>query len=111
MKLDAQRKQFDLIIKQNSTLLAATVKRNGGSNSVSGGGSSGGGGGGGHVGGGDGNKHHDQATKAIAQTATNWLSMRRPIASRSQQTRTRFQPGTSPSNQIDRDKGPLIVLT
>ncbi len=64
MELDAQRKQFDLIMKQNSALLAAMAKGNGGG----GGGSSGGGGdsgshGGG--GGGGGNKRREQDTKAI----------------------------------------------
>ncbi len=47
--------------------------------------------------------------RQFAQTATNWSSMRRPIVSHSQQTRTRFQPGTSPPNWIDREGGPSIV--
>jgi hypothetical protein len=55
MELDAQRKQFDLIMKQNSALLAAMVKGNSGG----GGGGSGGGGGGG------GNRRRDQGTKAM----------------------------------------------
>ncbi len=54
----------------------------------------------------------DAVTKAprlCAQTATSWSSMWQLTVSRSQQTRTRFQPGTSPQNWIDRDRGPLIV--
>ncbi len=51
MELDAQCKQFDLIMKQNSALLAAMAKGNGGSGN--------GGGGGGGGGGGSGNKHSD----------------------------------------------------
>jgi hypothetical protein len=62
MELDAQRKKFDLIMKQNSTLLAAMAKGNGGGSGVSGGGSDGGGGGGS---GGSGNRCRDQATKEI----------------------------------------------
>jgi uncharacterized membrane protein YgcG len=43
MELKAQRKQFDLIMKQNSTLLAAMAKGNGGGGGGGGGGGSGGG--------------------------------------------------------------------
>jgi hypothetical protein len=61
MELDAQCKQFDLIMKQNSTLLAATAKGNGG-----GSGGGGGGGGSGSGGGGSGsNRRHDRGTKAM----------------------------------------------
>jgi hypothetical protein len=56
-ELDAQRKQFDLIMKKNSTLLAAMAKGNGG------GGGSGIGGGG--DGGGGGNRRHDRGTKVM----------------------------------------------
>jgi hypothetical protein len=52
MKPNAQRKLFDLIMKQNSALLAAVAKGNGG-------------GGGGGSGGGGGNRHRDQGTKAM----------------------------------------------
>jgi hypothetical protein len=62
-ELEVQRKQFDLIMKQNSALLGAMAKGNGG------GGSSGGGSGDGSSGGGSGdrggNKCHDQGTKAM----------------------------------------------
>ncbi len=44
-ELDAQCKQFDLIMKQNSTFLVAMAKDNGGGGSGGGGGGSGGGGG------------------------------------------------------------------
>jgi hypothetical protein len=47
--------------------------------------------------------------RRFAQTATNWLSTRRLIVTGSQQTRTRFLPGTSPPNWTDRDRGPSIV--
>jgi hypothetical protein len=50
------------------------------------------------------------AQRQFAQTATNWSSTRRPIVTRSQQTRTKFLPGTSPPNWSDRDRGPSIVL-
>jgi hypothetical protein len=61
MELDSQRKQFDLIMKQNSALLAAMARGNDGSGSGGGGGSDGGGGSGGHGGGGrsSGNKRRD----------------------------------------------------
>ncbi len=49
------------------------------------------------------------APMLCAQAATRWLSMRRPTDSRSQQTWTRFHPGTSPPKWIDRDRGPSIV--
>jgi uncharacterized membrane protein YgcG len=52
MELDAQRKQFDLIMKQNSALLAAMAKGNSGGSGVGGGGSGGSGGGSGGSGGG-----------------------------------------------------------
>jgi hypothetical protein len=57
MELDAQCKQFDLIMKPNCALLVAMAKRN----------SSGGGGGGGISGrgGGGNNRHRDQGTKAM----------------------------------------------
>jgi hypothetical protein len=99
-ELDAQCKQFNLIMKQNSALLVAMAKGNGGS---------GGGGGGGGGGGSGGNRYHDQGTKVCAQTTTSWSSTRWLTVSRSQQTRTRFQPGTSPPSWIDRDRGPLTV--
>ncbi len=51
-----------------------------------------------------------KAPRQFSQTATNWSFMWRPIVSHSQQTRTRFQPGISPPNQIDRDRVHLIVL-
>jgi hypothetical protein len=54
-ELDAQRKQFDLIMKQNSSLLAAMAKGNGG----------GGGGGSGGSRGSSGSRHHDCGTKAM----------------------------------------------
>jgi hypothetical protein len=63
MELDAQRKQFDLIMKQNSALLAAMAKGNGGGGG-GGSGSSGGGRGGGGGGGGS-NRRRDQGTKAM----------------------------------------------
>jgi hypothetical protein len=44
MELDAQRKQFDLIMKQNFASLAAMAKGNGGGGSRGGGGEGGGGG-------------------------------------------------------------------
>jgi hypothetical protein len=62
MELDAQCKQFDLIMKQNFALLAAMAKGHGGG----GGGSGGSGGeGSGSSGGGGSNRHHDRGTKAI----------------------------------------------
>jgi hypothetical protein len=94
-ELDAQRKQFDLIMKQNSALLAAMAKGNGGGGNSSGVAAA-----------------TDSVTKAprlCAQTATSWSSTRRLTVSRSQQTRTRFQPGISLPNRIDRDRGPSIV--
>jgi uncharacterized membrane protein YgcG len=115
MELDAQRKQFDLIMKQNFALLAAMAKGHGGGGSGSGGGGGGGGGSGSGSGGGSGggssNRGRDRGTKANCPNCNNWLFMRRPIVSRSQQTRTRFQPATSPPNRIDRNRGPLIVST
>jgi hypothetical protein len=66
MELDAQRKQFDLIMKQNSALLAAMVKGNGG-----GGGKVGGGGGG--SGGGSGNRRCDRGTKAMCQNCNKMI--------------------------------------
>jgi hypothetical protein len=67
MELDAQCKQFDFIMKRNSTLLAAMAKGNGGSGGCSGGrgGGSSGSGGGGGGGGSGGNRCRDLATKAI----------------------------------------------
>jgi hypothetical protein len=63
MELDAQRKQFDLIMKQNSALLAAMAKGNGGGDNGCGGdGGSGVGFGGG---GGGGNRRCDQGTRAM----------------------------------------------
>jgi hypothetical protein len=104
-ELEAQHKQFDLIMKQNSNLLVDMAKGNG-----SGGGDGGGGGSGGGSGGSGGNKRHDQGTKGLcAQTATSWSSTWWLTVSCSQQTRTRFQPGTSPPNWIDKDRGPSIV--
>jgi hypothetical protein len=44
------------------------------------------------------------APRLCAQTATRWLSTQQLSVSCSQQTRTRFQPGTSPPNWIDRDR-------
>jgi hypothetical protein len=41
------------------------------------------------------------AQRQFSQTATNWLSTWRPIVIRSQQTRNKFLPGTSPPNQTD----------
>ncbi len=49
------------------------------------------------------------APRLCVQTAISWSSMWQLTISCSQQTRTRFQPGTSPPNWIDRDRGPLIV--
>ncbi len=51
-----------------------------------------------------------KAPRRFAQNATNRSSTQRPIVTHSQQTRTRFLPGTSPPNQTDRDRGPSIVL-
>jgi hypothetical protein len=62
MELDAQCKQFDLIMKQNSALLVAMAKGNG----VGGGSGGGDGGSGGSGGSGDGsNRRPDHGTKAI----------------------------------------------
>ncbi len=65
MELDAQCKQFDLIINQNFALLAAMAKGNSGGNGVSVGASSGGGGSGGRGKCGGSNKRRYQATKGI----------------------------------------------
>jgi hypothetical protein len=67
IELDAQQKQFKLIIQQNSALLAAMAKGNGDGGGGGGSGSGGGGGGGGRGGGGGGggNKRRDQGIKAI----------------------------------------------
>jgi hypothetical protein len=67
IELDTQQKQFELIMQQNSTLLAAMAKGNGGGGSSGGGSSGGSGGGSGHggSGGSGGNKRHDRGTKAI----------------------------------------------
>ncbi len=106
-ELDAQCKHFELIMKQNSGLLVAMAKRNG---RGGGGGSGGGGGGDGGSGGGGGMAAAAavavvaavvtdvviKAPRLCAQTAISWLSTRQLTVSRSQQTRTRFQPGTSP---------------
>jgi hypothetical protein len=62
-ELDVQRKRFDLIMKQNSPLLAAMAKGNGGGGS--GGGSGSGGGGSGGSSGGSSNRCRDHGTKAI----------------------------------------------
>jgi hypothetical protein len=51
-----------------------------------------------------------EAPPLCAETATSWSSTQRLTVSRSQQTRTQFPPGTSPPTQIDRDRGPWIVL-
>jgi hypothetical protein len=75
--LEAQRKQFNLIMKQNSALLAAVVKGNGSGGGGGGGGSGGGGSGGSGSGGGRGNKRRDQGTKAMCPTATSWLFTQR----------------------------------
>ncbi len=65
-ELDAQRKQFDLIMKQHSALLAVMAKGNGSSGGSGGGGSGGGGGGGGGGGsGGGGNRRCNRGTNAI----------------------------------------------
>jgi hypothetical protein len=50
-----------------------------------------------------------KAPRLCAQTATSWSSTRRLTVSSSQQTRTRFQPGTSPPNWIDRDRGCINI--
>jgi hypothetical protein len=62
-ELDAQHKQFDLIMKHNSALLPAISKGNDGG----GGGGGGGGGSSGNSGrrGGSSNRHHDQGTNAM----------------------------------------------
>ncbi len=67
IELDGQQKQFELIMQQNSALLAAMTKGNGGGGGGSDGssGSSGCGGSHGGGGGGGGNKCHDRGTKAI----------------------------------------------
>jgi uncharacterized membrane protein YgcG len=67
IELDTQQKQFELVMQQNSALLAAMAKGNGGGGSGGGGsgGSGGGGGGCGGGGGGGGNKRRDQGTKAV----------------------------------------------
>ncbi len=62
-ELDAQHKQFDLNMKQNSALLVAIAKKNGGGGGRGGGGGGGGGGSGG--GGGGSNRRRDQGTKAM----------------------------------------------
>ncbi len=62
MELDAKRKQFDLIMKQNCALLAATAKGNGSGGGGDGGGNGSGSGG---SGGGGSNRCHDQGTKAL----------------------------------------------
>jgi hypothetical protein len=59
IELDAQQKQFELVMQQNSALLEAMANGNGG-----GGGGGGGGGHGGGIGGGS-KKHRDRGTKAI----------------------------------------------
>jgi uncharacterized membrane protein YgcG len=61
IELDTQQKQFDLIMQQNSALLAAMAKGNGGGGGSGGGGSGSGGGGGGRGGSGEGggNKRRD----------------------------------------------------
>jgi hypothetical protein len=61
-ELDAQRKQFSLIMKQNSALLVAMAKGNGRGD---GGGSGGGGGGKGGRGRGGGSRHRNCGTKAM----------------------------------------------
>ncbi len=61
-ELNAQCKQFDLIMKENSALLVAMAKGNGGGG---GSGSNGGGGGGGGGSGGGCNRRRDQGTKAM----------------------------------------------
>jgi hypothetical protein len=62
MELNAQRKQFNLIMKQNAALLVAMAN----GNSRGGGGGSGSGGGGkGGRGGGSGSRCHDHGTKAM----------------------------------------------
>jgi uncharacterized membrane protein YgcG len=103
MELDAQHKQFDLIMKQNSSLLAAKAKGNGGSNHGSGGGSGGGGGGGsgGGSGGGGGNRCRDQVTKAICPNCNKLVVH---AASNC------FTLPANPPNRFDRDRGPSIVL-
>jgi hypothetical protein len=67
MELDAQCKQFDLIMKQNSALLVAMAKENSGNGGGGGGGSGGCGdnGSGGGRGGSGSNRCHDQGTKAM----------------------------------------------
>jgi hypothetical protein len=107
-ELEAQCKQFDLIMKQNSALLAVMAEGTGG-------GSGGSGGSGAVVAAvaavvAAATNAVTKAPRLCAQTATSWLSTWRLTVSRSQQTRTRFQPGTSPPNWIDRDRGPFIVL-
>ncbi len=89
MELDTQHKQFDLVMKQNSTILAALAKGNGGE-----------GGGGSGVSGS--NRCNDRGTKAMCPNCNKMV----PTVSCSQQTRSRFHPGTSPPTWVDRDRGP-----
>jgi hypothetical protein len=70
-ELDTQRKQFDLIMKQNSTLLTAMAKVDGGGGNGGGGGGGGGNGGGGDDGGG--NRCRDQGTKAMCPNRNKWV--------------------------------------
>jgi hypothetical protein len=71
-EFDAHRKQFDLIMKQNSALLVAMATGNGGG---SGGGGSGGGGSGGSGDGGVGcgNIRHDRGTKAMCSNCNKMV--------------------------------------
>jgi hypothetical protein len=109
MELDAQCKQFDLIMKQYSALLVAMAKGNGGGSGVGGIGS-GGGGSGSSSNNGGGNRRCDQATKVICPICNKSVVHVVADCLMLPANKDKIKPGTSPPNWIDRDRGPLIVL-
>jgi hypothetical protein len=104
MELDAQRKQFDLIMKQNSALLVAMAKRN------SGGGSNGGSGSGGGSGGGGGNRRRDQGTKAICPQCIKLVVDAASNCFTLPANKDKIPTWYKPPNWFDRDRGSSIVL-
>ncbi len=101
-KLDILRKQFDLIMKQNSALLGAMAKGNGRGGSRGGGG---GGGGGGGQGGGS-NRHRDHGTKAMCPNCNKIVVHTAADCFTLPANKDKIPSWYKLPRQIDRDRGP-----
>ncbi len=108
--LDTHRKQFHLIMKQISALLAVMAKGIGGGGGGSGGGSGGSGGnGGGGSGGGGSNRRRDQGTKVMFPNCIKLVVHTAADCFMLPANKDKIPMGTSPPNWIDRDRGSSII--